>query len=159
GLGLGVEDAGRLDLAVAVFSQRTLNREHALRGRRGFAARLGTGTLRLADARGRARGRLRGPRVRPLDRREQGLVRLGAGLEAGRRLEIADRGIGAPPVATVGHAVVEAAAGEFALDVGDDLAAGARRRIGPGRDCLARARTRAPRRFLLLRHRRRTGDE
>src|SRR5262245_11576667 len=123
-LGVGIDGAGRLDLAVAVFSKLALDRNHALR--RSVCGRLQTNLLNLRPQTRRCLGWLG---AGALDGREQGLVRLGAGFEPTRLLEVANRGIGARSIAAVNHAIIEAAPRQLALDVGNDLGRWAR--LGP----------------------------
>ncbi len=77
-----------------------------------------------------SRGALRQLGGRTQDGLQQRLVRLGARLEAGGLLEVADRSVRLRTIEAVDHAIIVAAARQLALNIVDDLAGRARRGRG-----------------------------
>ena len=90
-----IDNAGRIDLAIAEFGQRPLHRDDPLRRREHFADRIGPRRRRRRRAM-----RPRAPACRDCDRRARdaraAMPRSArrSGLQSGRLLEIADRGVG-----------------------------------------------------------------
>src|SRR5262249_52580023 len=128
GLSVRIDDSARLDLAVTVFSKRSLQRDHAFRSRRPLDDTI------VTDRRRTRCGCSSGGPLRRLGRRshdglQQRLVRLAPRLESGGLLEISDRSVSLRAIKAIDDAIVVAAARQFALDIVDDLSG----RTGRGR--------------------------